>query len=294
MFSNTVDILAFCEAILKNKLLSPAKTRQWMKPVTHTSSLGYSVGAPWEILRSNNLTKDGRLIDVYTKSGDLGLYHALMGVVSDYDIAITVLAAGAEVSINPEARSEIFSTVIQTLLPVIDEAGRQEAADTGYVGRYTDKKNNTTLTLTMDDGPGLVMTDFHVRGFDVLGNIQSYSLASAETGLSGSKKFVEARLYPVDMSSTAEGYATHSRDRYSHRPSQSVWRAAFETSTEEQRAALNGKLFNIDGSCESWFQFDRSSYNYLSLAEFIFVHDQHGHVKTVRNSAFGISLERCN
>ena len=71
MFSNTVDMLAFSEAILSNKLLSPIETRKWMKPISHTSSLGYSVGAPWEILRSNTLTKDRRVIDVYTKSGDL-------------------------------------------------------------------------------------------------------------------------------------------------------------------------------------------------------------------------------
>ena len=120
-------MVSFAESIITYKLLSPKKTREWMKPVTHTSSMGMSVGAGWEILRSKTLTEDRRVIDVYTKSGDLGLYHALVGAITDYDIVVTVLSGGEEVTLDPDMRAKIFSTVVQTLVPAIDRAARDEA-----------------------------------------------------------------------------------------------------------------------------------------------------------------------
>lgn len=290
MFSNTVDMLAFSEAILSNKLLSPIETRKWMKPTSHTSSLGYSVGAPWEILRSNTLTKDRRVIDVYTKSGDLGLYHALMGLIGDYDLVLTVLAGGLEVSVDPETRTEIFSAVLETLLPAIDCATRAEA--NSHVGTFIDKKTNSSLTLRMDDGPGIIIESFQVQGFDVLSHISSYSIGSAEAALPGNKKpFVEGRLYPVDITSTGGDLnRTHPRALHTKGPSKRTFRAIFEKHTEEKIAALDKKLFNVGGSCESWFNLDRMSYNYLSLAEFVFVSDQHGTVEAVKNAAFDVTL----
>jgi len=39
-YSSLNDIMAFGDAILSYKLLSPAQTRKWMKPATSTSSRG--------------------------------------------------------------------------------------------------------------------------------------------------------------------------------------------------------------------------------------------------------------
>lgn len=293
MFSNTVDLIAFSEAILSHKLLTPVKTRQWMKPRAHTASLGYSVGAPWEILRSDALTADGRVIDVYTKSGDLGLYHALLGVVPEYDISVSVIMGGPEVSLEPHARTETFSKVVQTLFPAIDKASRDEASsEDGFVGTFVDKHTNSSLTLVMDDGPGLLIKEFKVRNFDVLGHIPMYSLGSTESGLSRNKTiYIEGRLYPADMtSSPGEPTRNHTKEWKSQGPSKEVWRAAFETMKPEQKKALDDKLFYKDGSCESWFTLDRSSYNFLSLGEFQFVKDQHGVVKAITNPAFDVML----
>lgn len=279
-------MLAFCEAILKNRLLTVVQTREWMKPISHTSSLGYSVGAPWEILRSNNLTADKRLIDVYTKSGDLGLYHALIGVVPDYDLAITVLTGGLEVTLESHARTAIFSTVMESLLPSIDEAAREETVQRGIVGTFSDRSTNSSIQLRMDDGPGILIDSFIVRGFDVLSNIPKYSLGSLESHSPGSDTVhVEGRLYPSDITGRLG-----QEWKQNETSTEIVWRAAFDTLTEEQRAMQNRKLFNIDGSCESWFSLDRSAYNYLSLAEFVFRVDGSGRVKTVHNAAFNVTL----
>ena len=287
MFSSTKDLIAFGDAIQSNKLLSPAQTRAWMKPDTHTSSLGASVGNSWEILRSDNVTADGRLIDVYTKSGDLGLYHALLGIVPDYDIVISVLTAGGEVTLDAYARSKLFSAVIQTLLPAVEAAGRAEAQR--FEGTFAEESSNSSLVLSSDSGPGLLIESFSVRGFDVLNNIGSYSIAAAESGASSKptndettppKPSVEGRLYPTKRTSSSGGDST------------TAWRAIFDSKTEEQKKALEGSLFWIDGSCETWFGTDRSAYNFLSLSDFHIVESEDGDVKSIKNPAFNVTLTK--
>ncbi|KAF5592315.1 beta-lactamase 2 [Fusarium subglutinans] len=66
MGSSTADMPSFMTSILKNKALSPPNTRRWLKPNTFTSTWSASVGSPWEIYRVDNLTSDGRIIDLYT------------------------------------------------------------------------------------------------------------------------------------------------------------------------------------------------------------------------------------
>lgn len=284
MFSSTNDLIAFASAIHTNKLLPAAETRAWMKPDAHTSSVGVSVGASWEILRSDNITADGRLIDVYTKSGDLGLYHALLGIVPDYDVVISVLTAGAEVTlIDPYARSKLFSAVVRTLLPAIEEAGRDQAA-TRYEGTFVEESSNSTLVLTSDDAPGLLIESFTVRGYDVLNNIGSYNLASLESGGSsqGPPPSVEGRLYPTERKSSGASNGT----------AVTAWRAVFDAKTDEQKAALDKELFWIDGSCETWFGADRSAYNFLSLSDFHVSETSGGGVMSIQNKAFNVTLTK--
>lgn len=265
-----------------------------MKPASHTSSMGFSVGAPWEILRSNTLTEDKRLIDVYTKSGDFGLYHALIGAITDYDIVMTILSGGQEVSIDPDTRSKIFSTVAKALVPAIDKAARDEAsASDGYIGSYIDKSTNSALELSMDEGSGVVIKKFVARGFDVLSNIPNYSLSA---GMSAPKNItVNGRMYPVDINGDAPFARNHARDTSKGRCSTfTMWRAYFDTTTDDETAAKDKALFYADGSCETWFNFDQTSYDYLSLGEFVFIHDKRGSVKAVKSPAFDVTFGKIN
>jgi hypothetical protein len=282
MFSSTNDLLSFAAAIHTARLLPAPATHAWMKPDAHTSSAGVSVGAAWEILRSDSLTADARLVDVYTKSGDLGLYHALLGIVPDYGIVVSVLAAGAEVTLDPYARSRIFSAVLRSLLPAVEAAGREDARDT-FAGTYTQESSNASLVLSSDDdGPGLLIERFSVRGFDVLRNINSYSLAALESGVNPNPAKVEGRLYPSDRTSGQRNGTTTT----------TAWRAIFDAKTDEQRAQLDRELFWLDGSCETWFGADRSAYNFLSLSDFHIVQGANGDVLSIVNKAFNVTLTK--
>ncbi|KPM43219.1 hypothetical protein AK830_g3316 [Neonectria ditissima] len=275
MFSNTIDMLAFCEAILGNRLLSPKETHQWMKPDTHTSSFAFSAGAPWEIFRSDTITSDGRIVDVYGKGGDYGSYRAFIRMIPDYDVSISVLTGGPEISLGHSLRMRISSIVVETLLPAIEQAGRDEASSPqGFTGIYTEKSTNSSITLNLDSGPGLVISNFTIRGFDVLNNIGSYSGEATEPG------HVEGRLYPTRLSQELKGGSA-----------EVAWRAVFDSATDTQKA-LEAQVFYKDGACQSWFSLDRLSYNFLSLAEFVFVKSQYGEIKAIKNKAFNVTLTK--
>lgn len=86
LFSTTNDLARFGVAILNSTLLSPLATRKWMKPTSHTASLTYSVGAPWEITRyvhPEGTASAGKVTDLYTKLGDSGYYNGHMVLIPE-------------------------------------------------------------------------------------------------------------------------------------------------------------------------------------------------------------------
>lgn len=275
MYSTVTDMIAFAEGIMTNKFLTPLETREWMKPASTTSSLGYLVGRPWEILRSDNLTADGRLIDVYTKSGDLGIYHTLTGLIPEYDLVISVMSAGVEVSASPYTTATIFGNVLQALLPALEAAGRADAEET-YATEFADDDSDSSIVFTLDDGPGLLITNWTVRGVDVLHNIPRFNFDALESGKDFSKLPITARVYPTNIDDAGKERA---------------WRAVFDTTTAEQDDQADSVLFFKEGSCQTWFQQDRKVYNYLSLDEFVFVEGEDG-VEAVRCPGFNVTLTK--
>jgi hypothetical protein len=282
MFSSSKDLVAFGEAILEHRLLSSRKTRQWLQPQAHISATSFSVGSPWEISRSDTLTTDGRTIDIYTKTGDLGLYHGVLALVPDYDIVVSVLTGGPEVTVESASRTIILSAVLEALVPAFERAGRDETAATGYVGTFTDQRTNSTIILKTDTGPGLVIGSFIARGFDVLGHFGSYSLAALESGGAAAAQATQAegRLYPSNR------VGRQGDDE------ETVWRAVIETTTEAQRNALDAKVFYRNGSCVTWFGMDRSAHNFLSLQDIIIIKGGDGTVRAIRSPAFNLTMAK--
>lgn len=245
------DIHAFGHAVLSNTLLSPAQTRKWLKPVSGTSSPGIFVGQPWEIFRSNNLTRDGRIIDVYTKAGDLISYHSIMGLVPDYDLVISILVAGPEVSGG--SVQLLFSDILKELLPAFEQAGKDEAAEK-YVGTYTDTQTNSSITLSIDDQPGLSITNWTVRGIDIPSTYLSINLPPS---FPTPPNLVRFRLYPA-ISTEKE----------------SSWRAVATVGTDEEIQEAEGLLAWEGGGCNTWATMDRFVYQLLGQDHFVFGKDE--------------------
>ncbi|OTA70542.1 beta-lactamase/transpeptidase-like protein [Hypoxylon sp. EC38] len=252
-YSNTKDLLAFGEAILTNKLLTPAQTRQWLKPVTFTSSSGIFIGAPWEIFRADNITSDQRLVEFYTKGGDVGTYHAMLAMVPDFDIVISILTSGPETSSS--FVQLLFSQTIKALLPAVETAGKDDAR-AAFAGTYVDDATNSTLTLSVDDeGPGLGIEEWIVRGTDVPAHWLNY-LSAVSTSLP--KVNLSTRLYPTGL---AAGERT-------------AWRVAIDLGSPEEIAQADAQLFWPQGSCLAWGLMDRAVYEFGALDEMVFSLDE--------------------
>ncbi|KAF4457737.1 Beta-lactamase 2 [Fusarium albosuccineum] len=248
-YSTTKDLLAFGSSILANKQLSREETNKWLKPVSFTTSRGMFMGAPWEILRSDNVTSDERLVEFYTKGGDLGTYHGLVALIPDYDIVISVLTGGPESSGG--VVQLLFSQVVTAMLPTIEAAGKAQAKKT-FVGKYVNKITNSTLVIELDDeGPGLNIAEWTVRGTDVPSHWLNY-LSAISSSLP--KIEVSARLYPTDLTAGKKV----------------AWRAAFDLGTPEEIGQADAQLFWQDASCVSWGMMDRAVYEFRALDELIF------------------------
>lgn len=95
LLSTISDLQKLGVGILNHTLLSAEATRKWMKPTSHTASLSYSIGAPWEIHRYVN-PKTGKVTDMYTKLDDSGYYGGVVVLMPEYDAGFTMLNAGID------------------------------------------------------------------------------------------------------------------------------------------------------------------------------------------------------
>lgn len=71
MYSSSNDMVKLGQSIFNNRQLSPTTTRKWLKPWTHAGVWQQAVGLAWEIAR---WPVENRIVDVYAKQGDIGMY----------------------------------------------------------------------------------------------------------------------------------------------------------------------------------------------------------------------------
>lgn len=179
IFSTINDLAKFGVAIL-NSTLFPAKpelTRKWMKPISHTASLSYSVGAPWEIIRYIH-PSTGKVTDLYTKLGDSGSYGGALVLIPDYNAGFSLLEASSDSALRSVVGNLILDYLTETILPALEAQAEAEAA-ANYVGEYvsTDAKLNSSVSvvyLNVDEsstGPGLAISSWISNGTDVLASL---------------------------------------------------------------------------------------------------------------------------
>lgn len=180
IYSSTRDLAKLGLSILQERQLSGLETRRWMKPQAHTAGLHFSVGAPWEIWRTE---VHGRVIDIYTKGGDIGMYSSFLYLIPEYGIAVSVLSGGKSSGLISASIEETAAK----LLPVLDGIAKKEACDK-YCGHYTN--GNSSLVVKTDDQPGLLVSEWKSRGADVLVGIGLFA------GQTSGAKFRSVRLYP--------------------------------------------------------------------------------------------------
>lgn len=237
LYSSAKDMATVGRAILNNTLIPAAVTRKWMKPVTHTGSPNSYVGHVWEIASLS----DPRVIDLYTKSGDIGTYSSQMVLSPDHNAGFTVLAAGDDTTATVAL---ITDQIIDALIPALESTAKAQAKER-LAGTYKLPQNNSTLTLTTDDGPGLKVSNWSYHSLDMI----SFFAEAQSVDVSE----ISIRLYPTGAGN----------------PSQLGYRAIIQV-LEPKTSGL------ISGACVTWFNIGSFTYGGISLDDFLFTLDRSG------------------
>ncbi|KAL4799486.1 beta-lactamase/transpeptidase-like protein [Aspergillus venezuelensis] len=166
LYSTLNDLAKFGTSILNHTLLSPLQTRRWMKPLTHTSNLYNSFGAPWEIYRYGH-PDTGLITDIYTKLGDSGFYGSIALFIPDFDAGFNVITASSQNVRRSTQTFELIQAVADAVIPALTKQAAVELQE-NYAGTYvsTTKGLNTSITFSpsQDGVPGLEITHWINNG----------------------------------------------------------------------------------------------------------------------------------
>ncbi|KAK4943422.1 hypothetical protein LTR10_016913 [Elasticomyces elasticus] len=261
-YTSTKDLITWGKAIFNNTLLSDVLTRRWMKPTSFTSQWESAVGAPWEIYRLtvpiNTIINASRIVDTYSKSGDIGQYSTYFGLVPDYNIGITVLAAGD----NPNRQVVPVRGTLVDIFYKAAEAAAKEQAQVAFTGTFRSTDRNSSITLAVDGGPGVSIKQWISNSTDFLANewLASYD---------------DFRLYPTNLKTQADGmtyYKYHLESLSSNG----------EPITGDPWSELN----------DYWVSVDELIYNNLATDAFVIGFDQNGIVQSVSSQALRTTMLR--
>lgn len=217
ILSTLTDLQKLGLGILNSTLLSQEATDKWMKPVSHTGSLSYSIGAPWEIHRFVH-PKTGKVTDVYTKLGDSGDYGGGMAIIPQYNAGFAMLN-GANVLTTPQ-RSEvalhILDYVTATVLPALEAEALAEAKS-NFIGEYKSSDGGVETTLkigikksvTASVNSELIVTEWKYNGTDIItsndtfaGEAPRLEQSIVRLGENGKPKQIEFILSPYIQTTT--------------------------------------------------------------------------------------------
>lgn len=220
-----------------------------------------SVGAPWEIYRVN--TPRG-VVDVYTKSGGIGVYVSLLVLVPDYDFGWVVLSAADSPGTAGGGLNILTSSIADAFLPAMEAAAKDEAAAV-FTGTYKATNGvNSSITIATDGYPGLGVQRWISNGSDIFESyLTSFGLTSANT--------LAIRLYPTNLMGTS--------------PKQQAFRSMVDALPE----TVPKGFFP---ACGSWGGVDSAMYGIVGLDEFLFHFDENGRAVSVEPRALRATLQK--
>ncbi|GIZ47624.1 hypothetical protein CKM354_001071200 [Cercospora kikuchii] len=244
-YTSTYDFATIGRSILNSSILSPSLTRRWLKPRTFTTAASPAfdaVGAPWEIIRFRD---HERVVDLYTKDGDVGAYHASLVLIPDYNVGWTILTAGTK---STGVREGLNTLMYETILPALEQAAHEEANER-FAGSYEaiaiyENNEATSVNNTTDSHSGLKIASLMIGGIE------------QTTTQDSPKAKLDWRLFPNDLYNDGKhvGFTGAVSTIYTNKAT---------------------KVFAAN-TCANWLSVGTPSYGSLGLFDFIFEIDEEG------------------
>jgi len=282
LLSTISDLSKLGIAIMNNTLIPADTTLQWMKPASHTASLSYSVGGPWEIHRYLH-PNSSKVTDLYTKLGDSGKYGGTVVIIPQYNAGFTMLNAGTATN-RPDSALVVLDLLTNTIVPALEAQAAAEAQQ-NYVGRYisSDPSLNASVTITFNAStvPGsinsLSLTEWTYNNTNLLSGAFITSLTD-----------IIPRLEPSILKQTPPGTPGF---------------VAFQASTNIQTATYTDAMAVPDlGVIGTWTGFYYSNFDWITTdglryggqdtLEFIFDVDGEGKAVACTPAVQGVRLVR--
>ncbi|KAH6681323.1 beta-lactamase/transpeptidase-like protein [Halenospora varia] len=271
LYSTAHDLTTLGRSILSSTLISAPLTRRWMKPLTHSATATFSLGAPWEIWRfALPPPSQPRIIDIYTKAGDTGPYHSVLALVPDLGIGYSVLIADGVGTVS-DARSVLSAWVNDAFVPATEATAREEAA-VNFAGEYKSKNKALNSSLTVTTSPshnGLGLSSF------ISNNTDMFTVGGLLLG-GVPRANVSIRLYPTTLSNSKKGYGSAVK--------QVTWRAVFENTGNTADEGFFG--------CGTWVGADGNMYGNVGVDEILFTLGNNGKALSVEARAFRATLDK--
>lgn len=145
----------------------------------------------------------------------------------------------------------LLSQIMTALIPALDAANKAHAT-AAYAGTYA--AGSDSVTLAVDDGPGLRVTDFRINGVDTVIDGIGALMGAAGPGQT------TLRLYPTDLAAGA----------------QMAWQGVYDTLPQAEVAGEDALLFFAQGSCQTWSEIALQSYGLRPFDQFVFTADGAG------------------
>ena len=297
LFSTTHDLAKFGIAILNPPLLPANTTRKWMKPASHTASLTYAVGAPWEIVRyihPAGSSSAGKVTDLYTKSGDSGYYSSNMVLIPEYGAGFTILAASTNETVRGSATNVVLDYVTNAVLPALEAQAAQEARR-NFVGtyKYTSTSQPNNATIAFNSSLTIAFNKSTVIGA-LNGGLSISRWISNGTDMLASPLFggIRPRLMPSISARGSGGSGPAAR-------SQVAFQASIYPQTNSYTAAaaagVSGVIGPFTGQWNTnfdWLTVDATHYDGVGVNLFVFDLDAQGSATGVTPAAMKVNLER--
>ncbi|KAH7349021.1 beta-lactamase/transpeptidase-like protein [Pyrenochaeta sp. MPI-SDFR-AT-0127] len=260
IYSSANDLSTLGRAIISSKIIKPSLTRRWLNPVTFSSDLLASIGAPWGVRRIqlDKANSPHRTLTVFTKAGTFRKYTAFITLLKDFNLGFTIMMA------NPALNNFLGADLLgNSLIPAYNAVARSEA-DSLYSGTYMSIDGKSELTISTDRyKPGLGVGPWISNGTDMVEMAFRMQAGSTVKPLNA-----ETRLYYTQLESKTS------------RGKRQAWKAVFE---DTGGPPAGQQLFSTD--CGSWVGITGVTYGALPLDEFIFNLDHSGKVVSVENLA---------
>ncbi|KAI8623634.1 putative secreted beta-lactamase [Xylariaceae sp. FL1651] len=164
-FSTTNDLATIGKSILNSTLMSQAVTRRWFSTTSFVETIDQAVGRGWEIFRIRN---DNHSINLYTKSGNWGVYNSVIFLIPDYEFGFSLLTASS--TAGGALAESLPNLIINTIVPALEAIAKQQAYK-NFGGHYASNATNTSITVTTDDWPALKVTEYVAEGVDLLDSV---------------------------------------------------------------------------------------------------------------------------